>query len=125
MSMTKPENKMKFQIKRIYESPAADDGLRVLVDRLWPRGISKEKAALDLWLKDLTPSNGLRQWVHADPSLWPEFRQRYFAELAVQPEAVALIRQAASKGPVTLLTAARDEAQNHVLVLREYLLQQP
>jgi uncharacterized protein YeaO (DUF488 family) len=110
-----------FRIKRIYEAPSPDDGFRVLVDRLWPRGVSKEKAAVDLWLKDATPSNALRQWIHADPAPWPEFRRRYFAELDAQPEAIATLKQTAANGPVTLLTAARDEAQNHVLVLMDYL----
>jgi uncharacterized protein YeaO (DUF488 family) len=110
-----------FRIKRIYDAPSPDDGFRVLVDRLWPRGVSKEKAAVDLWLKDAKPSNPLRHWIHADLAQWPEFRRQYYAELGAQPEAVVLLKDAASKGAVTLLTAAKDEAQNHVLVLVDFL----
>lgn len=112
---------MPYRIKRIYEAPASDDGLRVLVDRLWPRGLSKAKAGLDLWLKEVTPSNALRQWIHAEPEQWPLFRERYFAELSQQADAVTRLREAAAAGPVTLLTAAGNTTQNHVLVLRDFL----
>ena len=115
------KQKVDYRIKRIYDAPASDDGFRVLVDRLWPRGVSKEKAAIDLWLKEVTPSGELRQWIHADPSQWPEFVRRYTAELDAVPAAVKILREAAGSGTVTLLTAARDEAQNHALVLRDYL----
>ena len=114
-----------FAIKRIYDSPEAGDGLRVLVDRLWPRGLRKEDAAIDLWLKAVTPSNELRKWIHAQPEHRAEFRQRYFAELEQQPEAVRELREMGRSGRVTLLTAAKNIEQNHVLVLREYLLPPP
>jgi len=116
------EASLQFPIKRIYDAPTPDDGLRVLADRLWPRGVRREGAAIGLWLKALTPSNELRKWIHAEPEHWPEFRERYFAELAEQPEAVQQLREAAQQGPVTLLTAAKNTEQNHVLVLREFLL---
>jgi uncharacterized protein YeaO (DUF488 family) len=114
-----------FTIKRIYDAASPDDGLRVLVDRLWPRGLRKEDAAIDLWLKTVTPSGELRKWIHAEPEHWAEFRQRYFAELEQQPEAVQELREMGRSGRVTLLTAAKNIEQNHVLVLREYLQAPP
>jgi uncharacterized protein YeaO (DUF488 family) len=112
------------RIKRIYEAPAADDGTRVLVDRLWPRGITKEKAALDLWLKDVSPSDALRKRVHGDPDGWRVFLVDYAAELAREPAASAAqqLRELAAKGTVTLLYAARDETQNNAVALRDWLL---
>lgn len=112
-----------FRVKRIYEAPDAGDGTRVLVDRLWPRGITKEKAALDLWLKDVSPSDALRKRVHGDPDGWRVFLVDYAAELAREPAASAArqLVQMAAKGPVTLLYAARDETHNNAVALRDWL----
>jgi uncharacterized protein YeaO (DUF488 family) len=116
-----------FRVKRIYAAPEAADGARVLVDRLWPRGITKEKAALDLWLKDVSPSDALRKRVHGDPDGWPVFLVDYAAELSQEPAASAARRLLgmAAKGPVTLLYAARDEAHNNAVALRDWLAQHP
>lgn len=113
---------MKILIKRIYESPAKSDGFRVLVDRLWPRGISKEKAKLDLWLPDLGPSTTLRQWFNHDPARWEEFRRRYYAELNTKQELVTELKGQAKRGTVTLLYSAKDEEHNQAVALRSYLL---
>jgi uncharacterized protein YeaO (DUF488 family) len=110
-----------FRLKRVYEAPSADDGFRVLVERLWPRGVSKERAALDLWLKDAAPSPELRQWFNHDPARWNEFRKRYAAELEARGEAVDLLRGREKEGPVTLVYAARDEEHNGALALKQYL----
>lgn len=109
-------------VKRVYEPPDAHDGVRVLVDRLWPRGISKEKANIDLWLKEAAPSTALRQWFHADFSAWEEFQRRYTAELDEhRPALFDLLDQAAGRD-LTLLYASRETERNHALVLRGYLL---
>jgi uncharacterized protein YeaO (DUF488 family) len=116
------------QIKRAYEPPAPEDGVRVLVDRLWPRGLSKGAAAVDEWLKDIAPSAELRKWFGHDPERWAEFKARYRAELTSAKRSAALerLREAArTRGSVTLLFAARDEAHNHASVLREVLMEQP
>lgn len=111
------------RLKRVYDPPAAGDGYRVLVDRLWPRGLTKEAAAVDLWLKEVAPSTDLRRWFHADPARWPEFVTRYKEELAESPalsELRTIVRERAGhRGAVTLLYAARDEARNHAAVLVE------
>jgi len=111
----------KIQLKRAYEEPAADDGLRVLVERLWPRGLSKERAAVDLWVKDVAPSVELRRWYHHDPARWDEFRRRYLAELRQNADAVDELRRQCRKGTVTFVYAARDEEHNSALVLRDFL----
>jgi uncharacterized protein YeaO (DUF488 family) len=111
--------------KRIYEPVSPEDGQRVLIDRLWPRGVSKVDAHVDLWFKDIAPSTELRQWFGHDPSRWEEVRRRYRAELQANPDAVARMRQLASEGKVTLLYAARDAAHNHALILLEFLNQPP
>ena len=109
-------------VKRVYEPPAEDDGFRVLVDRLWPRGISKEKARLDLWLKDVAPSNELRKWFGHDPVKWDEFRKKYLEELQGNAEAVAELKQVVRENKkVTLLYGAKDDQHNQALVLQEYL----
>ena len=108
-----------FAIKRIYEPPHADDGKRVLVDRLWPRGVSKDEAELDLWLKPVAPSADLRKWFGHDPARWDEFTRRYRAELADNSEAVDQLRH--MHGKVTLLYAAHDEQHNQALVLLDFL----
>jgi Uncharacterized conserved protein len=112
---------MDLRIKRIYEPSAADDGLRVLVDRLWPRGLKKEHAAIDLWLREIAPSDALRRWFGHDPEKWDEFRRRYQAELDQNGEAIAILRARGGKGRVTLLYGARDESHNQAVALKEYL----
>ena len=110
-------------LKRVYEAPVPSDGARILVDRLWPRCIAKDKARIDLWLRDLAPSNTLRKRFHAKPDLWDAFRTAYAEELR-EPEAHAAIQQLLerlSKGPVTLLYAARDEDHNNAVALQEWL----
>lgn len=108
-------------IKRIYEPPAKDDGARILIDRLWPRGVPKEEAALTLWLKDIAPSNELRKSHVHDPAHWAEFSRRYREELDANPEAVVELRSYLRKGKVTLLYASRDLEHNHALILKDYL----
>ena len=114
---------MKILVKRIYEPAAESDGFRVLVDRLWPRGMSKARAALDLWLPDLGPSTGLRQWFNHDPARWKEFCVRYRAELRDRKRLLDVIRQRAQEGPVTLLYSARDEQWNQAVVLQRVVKQ--
>lgn len=108
-------------LKRAYDPPEAADGVRILVDRLWPRGLAKNKAALDHWLKDVAPSTALRRWFGHDPARWAEFRRRYRAELAARPEAMAELRRLAAGRRATLVYAARDTAHNEAVVLRELL----
>jgi uncharacterized protein YeaO (DUF488 family) len=112
---------MSIRIKRIYEPAARDDGLRVLVDRLWPRGVSKGRAKVDQWLKQISPSDALRKKFHHDPAKWNEFRSHYFNELDREPDVVAQLRREARRGPVTLLFAARDEVNNNAAALKQYL----
>ncbi len=114
---------MALKLKRAYEAPARDDGTRLLVDRLWPRGIAKDKARIDLWLKELAPSNGLRKRFHAKPEKWDEFLTAYFAELdsGEADEAAKELRRHIRKGPVTLLYAARDEEHNNAVALKAWL----
>ncbi len=112
---------MQIQVKRVYEPPSPDDGTRVLVDRMWPRGLKKESAAIDHWLRELAPSSGLRQWFGHRAERWDGFRQRYQAELEALPDAVATLTELAHDGPLTLLYAARDENHNNAVALREYL----
>jgi uncharacterized protein YeaO (DUF488 family) len=110
-------------VKRVYAPPERADGLRVLVDRLWPRGISRDKARIDLWLKDLAPSDALRKRVHANPDGWEEFCAAYGAELAgpAAQEAVRDLLGRLAQGPVTLLYAARNESRNNAVALKEWL----
>lgn len=110
------------KLKRAYEPAAADDGTRVLIDRLWPRGVSKDDAALDLWLKDLAPSTELRKWFGHDPARWAEFQDRYADEVRQQPEAFKQLRDLAQNGRVTLVYSAHDEEHNDAVVLRSLLL---
>jgi uncharacterized protein YeaO (DUF488 family) len=112
---------MAIQLRRAYDAPTSADGYRVLVDRLWPRGLTKMKLRLDAWAKDLAPSNELRKWIHSDMTRWLEFKHRYFKELDGQPEAVAEIRRKVRGGTVTLVFAARDAEHNHAALLKEYL----
>lgn len=110
----------RLSIKRIYENPADADGFRILVDRIWPRGVSKERAAIDLWLKEVAPSPALRTWFAHDPDRWMEFRARYARELDGN-EAVERIRKRLAEGPVTLLYSARDREHNQAVALAAYL----
>ena len=110
------------RLKRAYQQPAADDGTRVLVDRLWPRGVAKADAALDLWLKELAPSTGLRQWFGHEPARWVEFRKRYVQELRGHAELVNQLRALARKGQLTLVYSAHDEQHNDAIVLRAVVL---
>lgn len=112
-----------FHIKRVYEPPAASDGLRVLVDRLWPRGISKDKAKIDLWLKDISPSDALRKEFHGHPEKWDEFVAAYAVELAQEPASAAAadLFARSKKSAVTLLYAARDEERNNAVALKNWL----
>ncbi|HOO10588.1 MAG TPA: DUF488 domain-containing protein [Cyclobacteriaceae bacterium] len=105
----------------MYEKPSRADGQRILVDRLWPRGMTKEKAAIDLWLKDIAPSTELRKWFGHDPEKWKEFQKRYHQELKQNKEAIALLNERLKKGGVTLVYAARDEGHNEALVIKEWL----
>ncbi|AHG62346.1 DUF488 domain-containing protein [Advenella mimigardefordensis] len=113
--------KDQIQTKRVYDEPADSDGYRVLVDRLWPRGIKKEALKHDLWLKEITPSSALRKWFHENAEQWAEFRQRYYAELDDQPAAVQQLIDQSQQQRVTLLYAAKDEQHNNANVLRDYL----
>lgn len=108
-------------LKRAYEAPAAEDGTRILIDRLWPRGIRKEDAAIDRWVKELAPSTGLRRWFGHKPERWPEFRRRYRAELDGHRDLVAELRTLAHRQRVTLVYGAKDEAHNDAVVLKEML----
>lgn len=112
---------MSIKVKRIYESAADNDGTRVLVDRLWPRGVKKEDAALDDWVKELGPSTELRQWFDHDADKWSEFQRRYKAELKSQEDLWKPLLQRARKHRVTLLFGARDEAHNNAVALKAFL----
>ena len=110
-----------IRLKRAYEAPSRD-GPRILVDRLWPRGISKQKAALDQWMKEIAPSTELREWFGHDPARWAEFQKRYAAELRANRTSLAELRAIARRGKLTLIYAAQDEQHNHAVVLRHVLL---
>ena len=120
--MTSRISAANVRLKRAYESPSANDGTRVLVDRLWPRGVAKADAAVDLWLKDLAPSTALRKWFGHDPVRWLEFRERYAEELRQHPELFDQLRDLARAGPVTLVYSAHDELHNDAVVLRDLVL---
>ncbi len=111
----------KLSIKRVYEPRAKADGTRVLVDRLWPRGLGKDERADVIWLKEIAPSTALRKWFGHEPSRWPQFYARYWAELEAMPQAVERLCQLLEKGPVTLLYSARNQEQNQAVVLRDFL----
>jgi uncharacterized protein YeaO (DUF488 family) len=112
---------MELNIKRVYEKPAKEDGTRILVDRLWPRGLTKEKAHIDLWLKEIAPSTELRKWFGHNPARWDEFKKRYRVELKTNKEQVSLLKEEQQKGVVTLVYGAKDEEHNEALVLKEWL----
>jgi uncharacterized protein YeaO (DUF488 family) len=112
---------MKIQMKRVYDEPSDTDGTRILIDRLWPRGVSKAKAKVDLWLKAIAPSTPLRQWFGHDPGKWEEFKKRYKDELDHNSGAVAQLRALLAQGTVTLLYGAKDKDHNDAVVLQEYV----
>jgi uncharacterized protein YeaO (DUF488 family) len=112
---------MKIRTRRVYAPPDDADGRRILVDRLWPRGLSKAKAAVDAWPRAAAPSDALRRWYRHDPDKWDEFRRRYFAELDAAPDAVAELRAALGRGTNTLLFSSKEERWNNATALREYL----
>jgi uncharacterized protein YeaO (DUF488 family) len=111
---------MKIKIKRAYEAPDDDDGTRILVDRLWPRGLTKERALIDDWLKEIAPSNDLRKWFAHDPGKWEEFQERYAKELQKNSTAVALLKALAKTRTITLIYAAKDEEHNEAVSLRNW-----
>jgi uncharacterized protein YeaO (DUF488 family) len=112
---------MNIKIKRVYEQPDKKDGERILVDRLWPRGLTKAKAHVDLWLKEIAPSTELREWFGHDPEKWRSFRRRYETEIRHNDDLIKLLKQKARKGTVTLVYGARDEKHNEALVLKKFL----
>ena len=114
---------MSIQLKRAYDPVSESDGYRVLVDRLWPRGLSKERAHIDVWLKEISPSTELRKWYNHDPEKWDEFKKRYYRELDSHPEAVEQLRKIVSERPVTFVYGTRNETINHAVALKEYLAQ--
>lgn len=111
-----------IKIKRVYEQPSRDDGRRILIDRLWPRGIKKEDARIDEWLKEVAPSNELRKWFDHDPDKWGEFKKRFFTELKGRQDMVDGILSSARKGTVTLLFASKEERFNNAVALKEYIV---
>jgi len=111
----------RLRIKRVYEPPSPEDGQRILVDRLWPRGVSKQTAALTAWIKDVAPSVELRKWFDHDPQRWEDFRRRYAAELDANQSAIAELRGLLQAGPTTLVYAAHDASRNNAVVLSDYL----
>jgi uncharacterized protein YeaO (DUF488 family) len=112
---------MEIRVKRVYEPPSTADGQRILVDRLWPRGLSKAEAYIDLWWREGAPSNELRTWFGHNATKWEGFRRRYHLELKGNPQALVILKQYLARGTVTLLFAARDTEHNHAVALREYL----
>jgi len=112
---------MNIKIKRVYEKPDKADGFRILVDRLWPRGLTKEKADLDLWLKDIAPTTELRKWFGHDPAKWEGFKKKYLKELKENEEPVSILKDYLKKGTVTLVHAAKDEAHNEALVIKDFI----
>ena len=110
-----------IRVKRVYEKPSREDGERILVDRLWPRGLTKERAAIKLWLKDAAPSNELRKWFAHDPAKWNPFQTRYRKELGEKEDALKLLKQKSEEHTVTLVYGARDERHNEALVLKKII----
>ncbi|CAN5277817.1 DUF488 domain-containing protein [soil metagenome] len=112
---------MNITIKRVYQKPSLSDGKRILIDRLWPRGLTKEKAKVDLWIKDISPTTELRKWFSHDPVKWQEFKKRYIKELKKNIIPVSKLLQELKKHKSTLIYAAKDEEHNDAVVLKEYL----
>ena len=115
---------MDVRLKRVYEAPEDSDGLRILIDRIWPRGLTKQAAAIDLWLKDIAPTTELRKWFNHNPAKWSQFQTRYTAELESNPEAVQQLTSLLNQSITTLIYGAKDEQHNHAVVLAGYLKQQ-
>jgi len=122
MLMNKKLSAGNIKLKRAYERPAARDGTRILIDRLWPRGLKKADAAIDQWAKDIAPSTALRKWFGHDPARWQEFRSRYAEEVHEHPDQLGRLRALARKGPITLVFSAHDEVHNDAVALRDFLL---
>jgi uncharacterized protein YeaO (DUF488 family) len=118
------EHLMQIWTKRVYEEPGQQDGMRVLVDRIWPRGVSKDEALIDHWLKDIAPSTELRKWFNHDPQKWVEFKKKYFLELKGKDEELEELLRMAHKGRVTLVYGAKDQEHNNAVALKEYLEEQ-
>ena len=112
---------IRIKIKRIYEPAQKDDGFRVLVDRLWPRGVSKKAAEIDLWLKEIAPSNDLRKLFCHDPEKWLEFKKKYFQELEIKSDLLEILKKKAESGTITLLYSAKENLFNNAAALKEYL----
>jgi uncharacterized protein YeaO (DUF488 family) len=112
---------MKIKVKRVYDPPSPADGKRILVDRLWPRGIAKSAAKIDLWIKEIAPSNALRTWYAHDPKKWPEFKRRYFAELEANGEVLKSFLAQIGKGEVTFLFSSKETRLNNAFALKEYI----
>ena len=110
-----------IKVKRVYDAATPEDGFRVLVDRVWPRGVSKVKANVDLWLKSVAPSTSLRKWFNHDPQKWSEFKRRYFAELDKGPSDLEQLRKRAGDQPMTLVFSARDLQHNQAVALKDYI----
>ena len=115
------QHKMNIKLKRVYEKPDKEDGFRILVDRLWPRGLTKEKASVDLWLKEIAPSAELRKWFGHDPAKWKNFRARYETEIRHNTNLFTVLQQKAREGTITLVYGARDKKHNEALVLKQLL----
>jgi uncharacterized protein YeaO (DUF488 family) len=120
--MTKRIPADRVKLKRAYEPATASDGTRILIDRLWPRGVKKSDAAIDQWVKDIAPSTALRKWFGHAPERWAEFRRRYAAEVHQHPEQLSTLRIMARQGPITLVFSAQDELHNDAVALRDFLL---
>jgi uncharacterized protein YeaO (DUF488 family) len=112
---------MEIKLKRVYEESAKEDSTRILVDRLWPRGLTKQKANVDIWLKEVAPSTELRKWFHHDPEKWEEFKKRYFLELKNKKEQIEVLKKQLRNGTVTLVYGEKDEEHNEAIVLKELL----
>jgi len=112
---------LRVEVRRVYDEPGGADGIRILVDRLWPRGLSKQRARVDLWLKDIAPSTELRKWFSHDPNKWSEFQARYRHELRSKVDLLDVLKEKAAQGPITLLYGAKDEAHNEAVVLQSVL----
>ena len=112
---------MPIAVKRVYEAPASSDGCRILVDRLWPRGLSKQKARVDLWAREAAPSNELRRWYGHEPEKWEDFKERYFNELRTRPETIEPILERVHAGPTTFVFSSRELRLNNAVALREFV----
>lgn len=110
-----------IKVKRVYDPPAKDDGMRILIDRLWPRGLRKDEAAIAEWMKEIAPSDELRKWFGHDPEKWQEFRKKYKEELRAKPELIKRLKAESKKGTLTLLFSARDIEHNNAVALKEVL----